>query len=464
MGSVVCLLAAMLPAAPNDPPGQLPVRLSRGQEFVYRGVYKEEINRPANHSSRSIAVETHILVLNQSADAADVAVMTVRRPLPIRDEVASEAQLEIAKVDSFGRMEFRPARRPLRGIPVDGPPNLETAAFVERPRGGLIPGKSWDRTELSDPPTSWSIAGIEFMPGGNCLKLVGQQQSESWGRPGRSAWRRKDVVWLALDNGVAVKFERETQVCNEGGEIVHGSQLVALLESFRPTELPPSEFDARRLEIQQSTAFARRLDDLFGAPAQGGFDTLIAQTNTHLHNREPTPYRDSVLTIKRRAESARNGERPPEPLIVQTRKESFTCREGQPAPDLILADAISGEAVRLDGLRGQVVLLLLFKPHGRMSSYVLRYAEWAGAQYAGKVCVLALAADGTPGELVELRLHLRLKRPVYDGREAAKRFAGETTPCAVMIDATGTIRRIVLGWGGEYPDWFATELEKLVQP
>jgi hypothetical protein len=340
---------------------------------------------------------------------------------------------------------------------------LETLAFVERPRGGLAPGKSWDLAEPGQPPLTWSLTGTDFMPNGNCLKLTGQQQSDGWGHRGQPGWGRKDNLWLALDTGVAVKIERHIQHCDEAGATTFKSEMVVVLDSFRPTDLPPSEIEARRLEISQAVGFARTLESLSSAPDQRGFDALLAQIQAHTQNRVATTYREAVLGLKRQAEAARNGERPPEPLVVQTRKDAPPTGEGQPVPDLILSDMISGETVRMSRFQGRPVLLVLFRPAGRTVDHVLRFANSAANTYASRVDVLALAVDGTPGEIVQLRLQYHVKMPIYDGREIAKRIAGDATPRTILIDASGTIQRILPGWGGEYPTWFGNELEKLIQ-
>jgi hypothetical protein len=466
MGCLVIAIAAFAVGAPPGGGSEVPLRLEKDQEFVYRGLYTETSRRAGPPGTRRFELEACVFILNAGNGSADAAFLTVQRP-PTRGGHLNPpmARLELARVEGPGRVKF--ARRPaLLRVPPEGPPNLETRAFVELPAGGVAGGLKWEAADDGEGVTSWMVAGLDDQPCGKCLKLIGRQQSDSWARIGTAGWRREDVVWLKLQGGYAVRIERKCENRDDGGDIGSSSVLVMDLETFNPITVPPAEARARQVEIRQVLAFTSRLDDLLQSPTdRHGYATLLALMTTHANNVSPTPYRAALLTLRGNVEAAQAGERPPEPLIVSAARPRPPAEVGQFAPDSLMTDFVTGDTTRLSRLRGQPVMLLLFKPTSPTAQYMLAYADEARSAYAGKMHVLALAVTDDVGAVVQLRARLKLKAPTLDGREAARLFAGDTTPRTVILDKTGTIRFITPAWGGGYPDLFAThQLKDLLLP
>jgi len=465
MGCLVVAIAAVFAGAPPGEDGsQLPLRLEKGQEFVYRGIYSETVSRPGAKSTRNCDLECLIFILNTAPNATDAAFLTIQRtPKQTGKDLPPIARMELAKVDELGRIKFtRKSSQPR--LPPEQPPSLETRAFVELPASGVSGGLSWEAAEDGERPMTWTVAGVDHRSCGDCLRLIGRQQSDSWKRPGTVGWQREDIVWLKLKGGYAVRIERRWNNRDEDGEIGHRSVMVMELETYNPATLPPSEDLARRTEIQHTQRFADEFDALMQSPGnRHGYDPLLAQIQTHLKNRAPTTYREALLTLRRNVEAARNGERAPD-LAVMGNREPSPADAGELAPEMLLADTITGETVRLSRLSGQPVVLIFFKPNSPMVRHVLAYADDAKSAYAGKGHVVALAVSGEAGAIVQLRSQLRVKIPIHDGRNAVRLFAGESTPRIVILDKSGTIHSITPGWGGEYPERFAKELAGLLQP
>ena len=451
----VLLIAGVLAAAPPEPAGQLPLRLESGQEFVYRGYFVETNARAGARFSRKYDLETCVMVLNSSGSSYDVAFLTVQRPQRAASEEAiSTARLEKGQVNSLGKLQLQGRRAQWPRIPLEAPPNLESEAFLERPVT-VAGGQKWDAAEDGQTTLSWLVSGVARYQTHQCLLLVGVATI--------GEWQREDRIWLRMDSGFAIRMERKIE--QRSGEF--NSQMVLELQSFNPVTTTESERSARRIEINQAQRFADTLDELMlprGEPDRRGYDTLLEMIDTHVKNRARTPYRDAIVDLRRRTVLARNGERPPEPLVIAQRSVAAGIDEGQPAPEFALADLITGDTIRLNQMRDKPVVLLMFRPTAATARFVLKYADDAAKGYAGKAYVLPLAVDGQPGVVVQLRASLKAKTPVYGGAELAKVFAGSTTPRVVILDKFGTTRLIAAGWGGEYPDIIRKELEKLTGP
>src|SRR5262249_8181492 len=131
------------------------------------------------------------------------------RPEPGAKELKpASVRLELVKLDAQGRL--REGKGATLLVSLGGTPTVEVGCFVEVPGTRLAKNSQWEINEDSRPPLSWQVAGIESINGVTCVKLVGQQQSLDWDRPrgDQTAWRRRDVVWMSPQLGVAQKVER----------------------------------------------------------------------------------------------------------------------------------------------------------------------------------------------------------------------------------------------------------------
>src|SRR5262249_48186791 len=118
-------------------------------------------------------------------------------------------RLERAHVNLQGKITADPNIDLL--VPLDGAPTLECGAFIALPDGRITQGQEWSVVEGERPPLKWRAAGSEMVAGNQCIKLVGEQRSDDWDHPrgDRSAWLRRETVWLAPQMGMASRLERE---------------------------------------------------------------------------------------------------------------------------------------------------------------------------------------------------------------------------------------------------------------
>src|SRR5712692_9299332 len=150
----LCLLTcALLTAQTADRSGwQIVLRLSRGQELVYRGSYAEEAVGKGIHFSRSYRLENRIFVLDTHPRSTDVALHTVLKLRTPRSEHGNEPEpssirLELVRVDLQGRVTADPGVG--LSVPEDGPATVECGAFVEIPGGPLSLKQSWEVLEAN---------------------------------------------------------------------------------------------------------------------------------------------------------------------------------------------------------------------------------------------------------------------------------------------------------------------------
>jgi hypothetical protein len=259
-----------------------------------------------------------------------------------------------------------------------------------------------------------------------------------------------------------VRLERRTTWRTESGELWK-SDLVADLDSM-PFPIPTAQFQDRRREILESIRFAKDLAELMkphGEPDFQGYDSLIRRMDRYTSR--GTPYVKAIHSLRRRAEQARNGERPPEPLVIRTRTEPpKPAEDGQSAPDFTASDFAGGASLKFNELRGRPIVLVFFKPSSKLAVPVLKYVQATMSPYAGRVHVAALAVESDLPALTKLRNDLKLSFPIYDGRATLSLFAGRSTPRAIVLDKAGTVNMILPGWNGEFPELIHKELVKLV--
>jgi hypothetical protein len=314
MSPTFALLLAFAPGQPTDAGWELAPRLTRGQELVYRGQFEEESNAVGARFRRVYNLETLVFVLDVSPRGADVAVQTVLRPSGSPPTAPGAARLELATMDPKGRVTLRsgaPAQ-----VPVQGPPSLEPAGFVELPARRVGLGHTWEVPAGRRPPTAWTVEEADIQQGVRCLKLAGVQQSAEWDRPTGTApaWRRTDTVWLAPRTGTVVRLERTVER-RAGGEGTAGYKSVTTYELQGGGLTYPDQLGAdRRREIQQAWQFHQALAQYLPQAGRVGprpFEALLARIDHHLATQPATPYRPAVLAARQRAESGRRGETPP---------------------------------------------------------------------------------------------------------------------------------------------------------
>jgi len=467
MNALVGLVAAAIFAAPPEPAVTIPLRLSKGQELVYHGVYTEESSRPGARYTRHYDIEVYVLILDAVPKEMRAAFLTVQKLRVPASTSAPIVRLEIGKIDPQGRVTLSQRALTQPPIPTAGPPSLETAAFIETPKQGVDAGAVWQTVIGAEPPTRWSVIGVENV-GGRCVRLLGEQRAPNWEELGKPAWKREDRIWLQQQNGFASKIERTIQNRDESGAVIIRTHFSAELEnSHNPVFHPGGTFKARQMTIDRVIDLARVLDDLQfggGAPDVRGFESLLHRLEFAIKNAAATPYRQALIALQRQAELGRNGERAPISTSVETPR--FDVRPlvlGQALQDCVLTETTRSDRIRLKDFRGKPALLVFLKGSSATIDYVLRYMATAESRYRDSIHLLPLIVDGPDAVLARAK-HMNLSMRMYGGSDLHRTSAGEATPLFVLLDKTGTIRLIAPGWGGEYPDWFEKEIQKTLHP
>jgi peroxiredoxin len=470
MAANLYLLACVLiPAQAADSADWLLVpRLGRGQELVYRGSYAEEATGKGVRFSRSYALENRVFVLDTLPRGLEIAFQTILKLRATHTEGSDEPEpssvrLELAQVDLQGRVTAAPGVA--LAVPLDGPATVECGAFIEVPRGRIGRKQNWEVLEPNRPGRRWKVLGVETVSGTSCVKLEGLQQSEDWDSPraDRAAWRRRDTVWLNPRLGVAYRVERII----ERREPAHRDatqRSMAQYELQSDLQYPGQLFDDRRAEIRQALKLNEAIAPLLTDAGKHGrkpFDNILARIAYYLDNQPPTPYREAVLQVKRRAEAASRGESPPAPLVAEGNRAPTVAVLDQPAPDFIVVNLLTGESTQLRRCLGHPLLMVFYHPNSQTAEPVLRFAQAVQDKYRRQLVVFGCAVSDD-AETVRKQCHeLQLSFPIHAGKGLLQSYGVEATPKLVILDSGGIVRGSCIGWGPETPAVVAEELQRL---
>jgi peroxiredoxin len=463
-----CVLTAA--QTTDRPEWVLAPRLSRSQELVYSGSYAEESTGGNVEFERGYRVESRILVLDsQSSKGCDLAILTVLRT---REVVGGKAhttsrgvphsvRLEMLKLNPQGRLAAGPGTS--LAVPLEGPATLECGAFVELPKKRLGLDQSWEVVEDGRPLQIWKIAGSEVVDGVRCVKLQGLQQSEDWDQPraDRSAWRRRDTVWLDPAVGIAHRLERIIERRDPARkEPTHKSVLRFDLESN--VQIPRQLFEDRRNEVHQARILTENLTPLLPNPAKHAseIDVLLGKITRHLEHEPPTPYREVVLQVKRRAEAAKRGETPP---VETADTQTTVATPGKQAPDFLAPNFQSKDPARLRQWIGKPLVLVFYSPDSQAVRPLLRFAQHLADRHRGAAVVIGLAMSDDGDKIRRQADSLQLSLPLLNGLGLRQTYAVDSTPKFVVIDGAGILRAAYTGWGRETADEITEELDRWVK-
>ena len=465
--ATLCLLGWILAAAQLPPAGVartaangewlLTPRLNEAQELVYRGTFSESASGSVQFS-REYRLENRVFVLESSPRGLDVAILTVvKDPRTAQQSAARSVRLERVQVDAQGRV-MPPAGVSLT-VPLEGPPTLESGAFVPVPRG-LIDRRGWTVTEPGRPEWQWSIDGTEMVKGTSCLKVVGLQESSDWEQPrgGRLAWRRRETVWVSPRDGIAHRLERviERKLPLRTEPV---QQSVLTYELALSPRYPRQLVEAYRRDIEQALRFREEARPFLTRPAPFGeqLAALLGHIDTYLERqRGPTPYREGLMQVRARVEAARRGETPPvlpkdpvEPPVTPRSPAGDGAVVGQAAPDFAAPDFTNSDKIAgLRDWRGRPVLLVFYNPASRNLDDLMGLVGRIAAEHRQAV-IVALAMAGSEAEVVRQWRLKGWKFAVMDGTGLRQSFAVSYTPKLVLIDARGVVCGMVGGWGSD---------------
>ncbi len=476
MTATLCLLGCLLaPAQTSDRPppagrGEWAIapHLSKAQELLYRGAFTEEADGADVQFNRAFRMETRVFVLETTAQGAEVAVLTVLKsrdsePNPAATAVepaAESVRLELAHMNPQGGVAFDPNAAPV--VPLEGPPTLESGAFVAVPDGKVVGGATWDAGEDGRPTRTWRAIGAESIDGERCLKLEGIQKSDDWDKPrgDHTACRRTDTVWLAPRLGAASRVQRVIERRDPAHrEPTYKSILRYELEG--PMQYPGRLYDERRQEIMQAHAFADAAAPLLTTPAQyePQLAALMNRITYHLDHEPQTPYREAILQVKRRVEAAQRGETPPPPATAEgTDSPPAPAAVGVEAPDFLAPDLVNNRTFRLRPILGKPILLVFFNPAAPTTAAVLAYAQKMSDAHPKDLTVLTLSTSGDLDAARRRHADLKATVPLLDGSGLRASYDVSGTPKLMLLDDKGVVRGDFTCWGRETPDEVMEEL------
>jgi peroxiredoxin len=445
---------------------QLAPQFVRGLELVYAGSYTEESLVPNVHFHREYRLESLLFVLEPTGRHWDVAFMTALSPMTApsqgKDTKPSSVRLEIGRVDLQGKLVGPQAPHLL--IPIAGPPLLETGCLVEGPAMRLNKDSMWEVSEGERPSRLWQVLGLEAVNGVTCIKIIGEQQSVDWDRPraDNTAWRRREMVWIHPQLGVAQRVERVIERRDPARrDPTYRSKVQYDLES--QLRYPGRLYDDRKQEILNAKRLHEDAVVLLRQPAQHRpqLESLLKKVTLHLDNQAPTPYRKAVFHLASRLDSARRGETPPE-LVPQEYVEPVVAAVGlgQRVPDFVVSEVTGKTSTRLARLLGRPVLVVFYNPATEPGRDAMLFARSLVHKHGDRIAVLAMAANSDPDTALKQKQDLELPFPVHDGRGMRLTFGVEATPRLVLLDGDGIIRSAHTGWGAHVPGEIQDELRR----
>ncbi len=468
MVTVVCLLTSVLAPAQARGGSELLAapHLSRGQELVYVGSFTEEAIGRGTQFAHRYRLESRILVLDTTAPQTELAVLTSLRTRPLvppgtAAPDSSLVRLEFARLTPQGRISLPSSAG---GAPIEGPPTIECGAFFERPLKRAAIGKPWEVAEDGRPPRTWRILGTEMVGGTRCLKLVGLQQSDDWDRPraDRTAWQRRDTLWVALTNGLTYRVERIIER-REPARRDPTERSVTDYSLETQVVFPGPLFENRRRELRQYRALADAAGPLLREPERAGrqaVDVLAARIVSYVEDNPATPYREAILQLKRRLETLERGDSVSVEASEEANPVTSKAALGLPAPDFLVSDLATRESVRLRRLLGQPVLLVFFAPGSKSCRELLQFAQEQFEAGSKKTRVLGLAVSDDAQLVARERQELKLTFPIAAGEGLRLTYGVDATPKIVLLDADGVVRGGYVGWGPEMPRLIADELRR----
>ena len=484
MSVPVLLLTSMLIAAPPAEPVPVP-RWEKGQEIVWRGTFSEAILRPNVRAFRNYEAETRLFVLDISDHGADVALFTsikLKPDTPPATEPPPVVRIELARLEPGGQIRLldpnqmiqKPDQRQPGPLPapvlLEGLPLFEIGMLSAIPGERINFGQTWNVPDSNRPGLRYRLEGTDSVRGLRCLKITAVQQSEDWEKPipNRPGWRRGDTLSVAPKLGYAARYERTIEKQDpQTGELGFRSKLN--YEQISMMRYPDRLGDDRRQEAIAAAGFVTDFEQAVNDPRRADarpFDQLKRAIDQHLtmhFNGEATPYREATLAIKRKNDLARQGHIAPRVPAVEPAPNNAKLVRGQPAPDVPAMNVTTRETQRLSALTDRPTLLLYYQPDSiRTAEPLLRFAQLLHDRHAGRARILPVAV-GTSEAATRQREQLKLTVPVLAGRSMYQVHGIDSTPAFVLINASGKVEEVTLGWSEENVQSVSAGLAKMLK-
>src|SRR5262245_39473718 len=218
----------------------------------------------------------------------------------------------------------------------------------------------------------------------------------------------------------------------------------------------------RRQEITQAFAFRDAARPMLSEPARHAKELqgLSRKIAYHLESQPPTPYREAVQVVRRQVEAAMRGE------VVNVVHEDVPKPAvavgvpGEKAPEFVAGPITTKEAGKLSTWKGKPILLVFYHPGSYTAEGLLRFTQQLHVDYGRQVGVVGLSVSDDVSTVLKQREAMKLDFPIYSGGGMRISYGVESTPKLVVIDATGVIRGMYLGWGTETAREVVSELNR----
>jgi peroxiredoxin len=468
------VVAGLLLAAP--PEGAAGPRLEKGLEVRWAGTFTEASFRPGVRAVRGYDVDTRLFVLDTGDHGADAILFTRVFLKPDRtsaDPPAGIVRLELVRIDPQGKVRIIPSpadpdnpdpkARPWPPVQLQGLPAHEAGIFFEFPDKPLKPGLTWAREDPGRPIVNWKVADADSFHGQSALKLVAEQKTAGYygERIRQAEWRRAETLSVVTGHGYAARLERVIEKRDtEAEELAFRS--VLKLELDGKMTFSGRLYDYRREEGLHAAAFTAMLDRALATGGREGskpFEAVTRRCRAYLsdHGINDTPYREAILAVRKRAESAAKGNLPPAPPPEETPAPADPLAVGKPIPDVTAPGITSSTSTKLSDHKGKPVLLVYFQPAAASGPSALKLAD---EMHARKLVTVVPLAIGDPKDAKDLVGDLKATVPVYDGTGVYKIHGLQATPVFVVVDADGVVRQVTRGWGGETAATVTREAER----
>jgi peroxiredoxin len=464
-------------------------KLEKGLEVRWTGQLNEASFRPGMRNIRDYEVDTRMFVLDADDFGSDLVLMTRITPKTTEKRHATPiVRIEMGRVDRKGKMVLMPSpedednpspkAKPWPSFQLQGLPMYETGMFMAGTEIKLLRGSIWKSDEAGRPQATWKVADTESFKGQLGLKIVREQLTEGfYGKVARQEeWRRMDHLTLIPTNGFASRWERVVEVREIGSpDLTYRSKLT--MEQAGRLVYSGRFYQERREETTMAAAFESILERLLAEEGRSGtapFESLarrIRQYQIDNAASDSLPYREAVVAIRKRSESAAQGNIPPvaAPTIVQASatvpapvEQTSVLAIDKSIPDIELVRFDGGASTRLVKLQGKTVLLAYFQPSSPTTSDVIKLGQQLQLQHKSACAILPLAI-GEKSAVKKLQESDEVALPLYDGAKVYKTHALEATPVFIIVDRNGIVRHVSRGWGSETAATIQREFERLAK-
>src|SRR5262245_12769787 len=447
------LIAGLVLAAPPEAAGP---RLEKGLEVRWAGTFTEASFRPGVRTVRTYDVDARLLVLDTGEHGADAVLFTrVFLNSDHKGPPSGVARLELVRIDPRGKLSAlpspvdhdnsspKPRAWPL--VRLQGLPSPEGGMFVEFPDKPLKVGLAWSREETGRPIISWNVVDADSFRGQPAMKLVAEQKTTGYygDRVRQPEWRRQDKLTVLPGNGFASRLERIVERREPDADDLAFRSVLTLEQQGRVV-YSGRLFEERRDEAVDGAAVPAQHGRLLAAGARDGgkpFEALahlIERYQSDNGASDSVPFREAVVFVRKRAESAARGNLPPAPPPDDTAPEALLAA-GKPLPDVTAPLVTADGSVTVSRLKGKPVVLAYFQPVAPSAPGVLKLAQALQAERRAGILPLAI---GDPADAKALHKELGLTIPVFDGTGVYKAHGLEATPVFVVVDADGNVRHV----------------------